>query len=64
MEIPFCIKLFSTDGDRILDPFGGSGSTALGCEGLEREVVLIDNKPDYVNVMKERLSHMKPKLKK
>lgn len=60
----FFIKLFSTDGDRILDPFGGSGSTALGCEGLEREVVLIDNKPDYVNVMKERLSHMKPKLKK
>lgn len=60
----FFIKLFSTDGDKILDPFGGSGSTALGCEGLKRDVVLIDNKPDYINVMKERLSHMKPKLKK
>jgi site-specific DNA-methyltransferase (adenine-specific)/site-specific DNA-methyltransferase (cytosine-N4-specific) len=60
----FFIKLFSTDGDRVLDPFGGSGSTALGCEGLERDVVLIDNKPDYISVMKERLSHMKPKLKR
>ncbi|HEX5150473.1 MAG TPA: site-specific DNA-methyltransferase [Parafilimonas sp.] len=51
----FFIKLFSKEGDYILDPFAGSGSTALSALQLNRNCVLIDNKPEYINVIKERL---------
>lgn len=51
----FFIKLFSKEGDTVLDPFGGSGSTAIACIQLSRNCVLIDNKPDYISVIKNRL---------
>lgn len=51
----FFIKLFTKEGDYVLDPFAGSGSTGLAAAELGRNVVLIDNQPDYFSVMKERL---------
>jgi DNA modification methylase len=52
----FFIKLFSKEGDNILDPFGGSGTTGLAAVMNNRNVVLIDTKKEYVEVMKDRLS--------
>jgi DNA modification methylase len=52
----FFIKLFTKSGDSVLDPFAGSGSTGMAAEQLERNVVLIDNKEQYFQAMKERLS--------
>jgi DNA modification methylase len=52
----FFIKLFTKSGDTILDPFAGSGTTGLAAEQLNRNVVLIDNKEDYFQTMKRRLS--------
>ncbi len=40
----FFIKLFTREGDNVLDPFAGSGSTGVAAEKLNRNVVLIDNK--------------------
>jgi site-specific DNA-methyltransferase (adenine-specific)/site-specific DNA-methyltransferase (cytosine-N4-specific) len=51
----FFIKLFTKEGDNILDPFAGSGTTALAAMRLNRNAVLIDNKPEYVEVAKNRL---------
>ena len=55
----FFIKLFTRPGDRVLDPFAGSGSTGVAAEQLKRNVVLIDNKEEYVDLMVERLSSVK-----
>lgn len=55
----FFLKLFTKEGDWVLDPFGGSGTTALAAEGLGRNVVVIDNKPEYVKVAFERLEKAK-----
>ncbi|MDG6998075.1 MAG: site-specific DNA-methyltransferase [Nitrososphaerota archaeon] len=52
----FFIKLFTSKGDRVLDPFAGSGSTGIAAEALGRNVVLIDNKREYVDVMWDRLA--------
>jgi len=52
----FFIKLFSKEGDNILDPFAGSGSTGVAAVALRRNVVLIDSKSEYVDVIKRRLS--------
>ncbi len=51
----FFIKLFTKPGDNVLDPFAGSGSTGLAAEQLDRNVVLIDNKREYLATMKSRL---------
>ena len=51
----FFIKLFTKPGDRVLDPFAGSGTTGVAGEQLGRNVVLIDNKADYFKTMKSRL---------
>lgn len=51
----FFIKLLTKPGDKVLDPFAGSGSTGLAAEQLDRNVVLIDNNEDYYQVMERRL---------
>lgn len=52
----FFIKLFTQPGDRVLDPFAGSGSTGVAAEALGRNVVLIDAKEAYIQVIHERLT--------
>ena len=51
----FFIKLFTIEGDNVLDPFGGSGSTGLAGYEQKRNVTLIDNNEKYINVMLDRL---------
>ena len=48
--------LFSDEnGDRILDPFFGSGTTAIACEELKREWIGIELEPKYVAIAQSRI---------
>ena len=49
------IKLFTQPGDVVLDPFLGSGSTAVAALSLGRHFVGIDVNGDYVELARERL---------
>lgn len=49
------IKIHSNPGDRVLDFFGGSGTTGDAAIGLGREVVLVDQNPEAIKVMEARL---------
>jgi DNA modification methylase len=60
----FFIKLFTKPGDNILDPFAGSGSTGLAAEKLDRNVVLVEVKDEYINTIKSRLEKTKSKNRK
>ena len=51
-----CVKAGSRTGDIVLDPFGGSGTTAEVAKGLGRDYVLIELNPDYIELAKRRLS--------
>jgi len=51
------IKLFSREGDTVLDPFGGSGSTALACLNENRNYILIEKKPEFIEVIKGRIKN-------
>lgn len=53
----FFIKLFTAENDNILDPFAGSGSTGIAAIQNNRNAVLVDNKEEYIQVIRERLSN-------
>ncbi len=46
----------SKEGDLVLDPFLGSGTTAVSCERLKRRWVGIESNPGYVKMARERLA--------
>lgn len=49
-----CILLGSHEGDTVLDPFGGSGTTAVVASELNRNSVLIELNPHYAGISEER----------
>lgn len=51
-----CIELFSHQGELILDPFVGSGTTLVAARDTGRNAVGFDIHPDYMTLTKERLS--------
>ena len=45
------LKDFSKDNDNIFDGFGGSGSTLMACEQLNRNCFMMELDPHYVDVI-------------
>jgi site-specific DNA-methyltransferase (adenine-specific) len=55
-----CIQLFTYDGDVVLDPFMGSGTTAVAAVNTGRHYVGYDTDADYVRRARERVASMVP----
>lgn len=56
VELPYrLILLYSNRGDRVLDPFSGSGTTGLACAQAGRNFVGIDNDPQSHDEAQERV---------
>ena len=51
-----CISLFTHEGELVLDPFVGSGTTLVAARDLNRNAVGFDLKPEYVDLTTERLA--------
>ena len=49
------VRLFSNEGDTILDPFMGSGTTGVAAVGLERKFIGIELDPTYFDIACQRL---------
>lgn len=49
------IKMFSFPGETVLDPFMGSGTTALAARNLNRNSVGYEINPDFVSIIKEKI---------
>lgn len=57
------IKLFTQEGDIVLDPFIGSGTTAIACIQLNRKYIGIEIKEEYHKLAMERIKkEVKPNL--
>lgn len=50
-----CILPCTDDGDTVLDPFAGSGTTGVACMEESRKCILIEKIPAYVEVIRNRL---------
>lgn len=49
------IQASSAEGDRVLDPFAGSGTTGAAAVELGRSVILVDESADAISVIESRL---------
>jgi site-specific DNA-methyltransferase (adenine-specific) len=56
------VRVHSDAGDWVLDFFAGSGATGEAAARLGRRFVLIDNNPDAIAVMAQRLGFAQPEI--
>lgn len=52
------IKSWSNEGDLILDPFMGSGTTGVACKELNRDFIGIEIDKQYFEIAKERIDNV------
>ncbi len=58
----YLITLFTREGDYVLDPFMGSGTTGLACKLLNRNFIGIDFTEEYCKIAEERLEVTREEL--
>ena len=59
----YLVTLGSRKGDVVLEPFAGSGTTALACVGQERDYIAIEREQEYYEIAKARLEKVEEPLK-
>ena len=52
----YLIKTYSNENNIILDPFMGSGTTAVACKQLQRNFIGFEINPEYCKIAEKRLS--------
>lgn len=63
-ELPFrLIQLFSFKDDIILDPFMGSGTTAIASLKSERKYIGYDTETEYIKLAERRIESIKSQIK-
>lgn len=51
----YLIKTYTNEGEAVLDFTAGSGTTGVACKNLNRNYILIEKEPEYVEIIKKRL---------
>ena len=59
----YLVVLGSRKGDVVLEPFAGSGTTALACVSQERDYIAIEREEEYYEIAKARLDKVERPLK-
>lgn len=49
------VAMLTKEGETVLDPFNGSGSTTHACSNLKRPYIGVEINPDYVKIAQDRL---------
>lgn len=58
----YLIKTYTNEGDLVLDNVAGSGTTGVACQNLNRNFILMEQEPEYVEIIKKRLKLNKERL--
>lgn len=51
----YLIEHYTAEGDTVLDPFVGSGTTAVACQQMKRHFLAIEKSPEYAQIAISRL---------
>jgi len=52
------VNTFSSEGETVLDPFAGSGTTAVACKRSDRHYICIEKEPEYCAIAERRIAEM------
>lgn len=52
----YVIKTYTNEGDLVLDPVAGSGTTGEACNNLNRRCILIEKEKENCDIIKNRLN--------
>jgi len=58
----YLIKTYTNEGDLVLDNCAGSGTTGVACKNLNRNYILIEKEPEYIDIINKRLKETQTKL--
>lgn len=53
--VEICIKAGCPADGRVFDPFGGAGTTGLVADQLQRDCILIELNPEYIEITENRI---------
>ena len=56
------IRLVSKEGDTVLDPFMGSGTTGVACKRLNRRFIGFELNKEYCDIAEKRLLNIPERL--
>lgn len=51
----YLIKTYTNEGDLVLDNVAGSGTTGVACQNLNRNFILIEQEPEYIEIINKRI---------
>ena len=54
----YLIRLVTPDGGKVLDPFGGSGTTGMAAVLEQKEFVIVEKDEDSTNIARNRIKHV------
>lgn len=64
VELPYrLIQLYTYKGDIVLDPFMGSGTTAIAALKSERKYIGYDIDPDYIKLYEDRIAPYRQQMR-
>jgi site-specific DNA-methyltransferase (adenine-specific) len=52
----YLIKTYTNEGDLVLDNCAGSGTTGVACKNTNRNYILIEKEPKYIDIINKRLN--------
>ena len=55
----YLIRTYTNEGDLVLDNCAGSGTTGVACKNLNRNYILIEKEPKYIDIINKRLTKEK-----
>jgi len=52
----YLIKTYTNENELVLDNCAGSGTTGVACENLNRNSILMEQEPEYCQIIKDRMA--------